>query len=261
MKTGVTRRITFILPCAGSGRRLGYEGHKELFPILPDVRLIDFSLEHIREAGRWVSEHSGWELRVAVVIQPRKSDVSDYVIRSLPGMQVVPVLFDQTLHEWPGSVHSASKLYGDINIVLLPDSRLLLSPGKLTRDVQGCSIVEIFIQHMIRFPVVFGYMPCTDVNTIKSFGAIHVICSDDGAGTVDRFQDKPRIEPIGYNGYWCCYGFRAEVGEALYHFLKRSVMHEPADILAEVFHPAFAFPVHEYADLGTPEAVDLFRSE
>lgn len=261
MKTGVKRRITFILPCAGSGRRLGYEGHKELFPILPDVRLIDFSLEHIREVRRWVSEHPSWELRVAVVIQPWKSEVSDYVAGSLPGIKVVSVMFDHALHEWPGSVHSARNLYGDINLVLLPDSRLSLSPEEMTRDMQGKSLIERVIETMQNRDVVFGYVQCGDPSVLQRLGALHVIQEDADSGIIDRFQDKPDEDFASYNGYWCCYAFRAAAGEPLYSFLHRSVMHEPANILEEGFHPASAFPVYGYLDLGTRQAVDLFRSQ
>lgn len=261
MKTGMTRRITFILPCAGSGRRMGYDGHKELFPILLDVRLIDFSLEHIREARRWVSEHSGCELCVAAVIQPWKGEVSDYVAGSLPGIKVVSVMFDHALQEWPGSVHSARDLYGDINIVLLPDSRLSLSPKEITRDPNGRTLVERVMIAMQNRDVVFGYVPCGDPAVLQHFGALHVTNNDPDSGIVDRFQDKPDRDFASYNGYWCCYAFRAAAGEPLYRFLHRSVKHEPADILEEGFHPALAFPVHDYVDLGTPEAVDFFRSQ
>lgn len=255
-----TRHITFILPCAGEGRRLGFNGHKELFPILPGVRLIDFSLAHIREAQDWILDNPGWMMRVAVVIRPGKSEVAEYVKQSLQGVTVLPVMFDTALHEWPGSVHSARLHYGDINLVLLPDSRLSLSPNEMTRDLHGGSLAECVIGSLKNYSVTFGYIPCDNPYVLQHFGAIRVLRHCKDYETIDRFQDKPDRDFASYNGYWCCYGFRAEAGEFLYRFLIRSVIHEPADIWEESFHPASAFPVHDYQDLGTREAVDLFRS-
>jgi UDP-N-acetylglucosamine pyrophosphorylase len=47
-----TSKITIILPCAGSGSRLGLSEPKELFEISPEIRLIDFSSAHIAAAHR-----------------------------------------------------------------------------------------------------------------------------------------------------------------------------------------------------------------
>ncbi len=253
--------ITFILPCAGEGRRLGCDGHKELFPILPGVRLIDFSLAHIREALCRTSAQDDWTIRVAVVIQPWKTEVSDYVRQVLPGVPVETVFFDNALHEWPGSVHSARSFYEDINIVLLPDSRLSLSPAEMTRDSDGKSLVVRVIESLQNHDVAFGYIPCSDPAVLQHLGALHVTSQHADFGIIDRFQDKPDRDFASFNGYWCCYAFRAEAGESLYRFLHRSVMHDKTDIVSESFHPVSAFPVHAYMDLGTREAGELFRSQ
>ncbi|MCP5049152.1 MAG: hypothetical protein GY940_18430, partial [bacterium] len=73
------KKITVILPCAGEGSRMGLETPKELFEIFPGndaagksakgkpVKLIDFSLEHIRAFP------DRRALRVAVVVRPWKT--------------------------------------------------------------------------------------------------------------------------------------------------------------------------------------------
>ncbi|MCD4654017.1 hypothetical protein K8T06_08775 [bacterium] len=258
------RQITFILPCAGKGKRLGYSGHKELFPLLPNLRLIDFSLAHIREAKRWVTTHNGWTLRVVAVIRPWKIEVLDYIKSQLPGTTVVSVFFDENLFEWPGSVHSAQKFYGDINIVLLPDSRLGLSQDRLSLDASGQSLVSHVIHSMKNSSVVFGYLPCANQdNTIKHLGAMHVAHSSNDnhiREIVTRFQDKPSENLHLYNAYWCCYCFAGEMGGDLYQFLQRSVARQITTIQAETFYPAGAFPVDNYMDFGTQDAVQSYRA-
>lgn len=262
--------IQCILPCAGEGRRLGWDGPKELFPILPERRLIDFSLDHIREAAHVLSGsdttgggpihatagHSRYSLSVIVVSRPWKTEVPEYVTGKLPGIPVKTVMFNPKLFEWAGSVHSAQTHYGDINVVLLPDSFLSLSPETPVRDPEGTPLIHHILSSLARHSVVFGYRPCTHPGQLKQLGALHVT-----RGIVDAFQDKPATHLERYNGFWCCYAFIRPMGTPLYRFLQQSVAHTPVNIQNEPFHPAGAFPVHHYLDLGTPAAVETFQTQ
>ncbi|HPQ41181.1 MAG TPA: hypothetical protein PLV45_12485 [bacterium] len=262
--------VYFILPCAGEGRRLGWGGPKELFPIFSDKRLIDFTLDHIREAAHELSgsdatsgapihptaDHTRYDLSVIVVTQPWKTDVPEYVAGQLPGIPVRTVMFNPELFEWPGSVHSAQPHYGDINIVLLPDSFLSLSPEAPARDPAGKQLIHYILSSLARHSVVFGYRPCTHPGQLKQLGALHVT-----DGIVSAFQDKPATHLQLYNGFWCCYAFTRPMGTPLYRFLQQSVARTPVNIQNEPFHPAGAFPVHNYMDLGTPAAIESFRAQ
>jgi hypothetical protein len=252
--------VTVILPCAGEGRRLGYDGHKELFPILPGVRLIDFSLEHIAESCKWLRAVPGWDIRVVVVIRPSKMDIIEYVRQKLPDISVTHVPFDTNLVEWPGSVHSAREHYGDINLVLLPDTRMALSHNCLTRDRAGYPVLFHVMRCLQRHTVAFGYQRCRDAETLHRLGAVHVIHVKKNVTVIDRFQDKPDTGFDRFNGFWCCYAFTRPSADILYRFLRKSVLHEQADISVEPFHPAAAFSVSEYRDLGTPDAVRAFQT-
>lgn len=252
--------VTVILPCAGEGRRLGYDGHKELFPILPGVRLIDFSLEHVVESGKWLTAVPGWDIRVVLVIRPSKMDIIEYVRQKLPDISVMHVPFDTNLVEWPGSVHSAKEHYGDINLVLLPDSRMALSRNCLARDRAGYPVLFHVMRCLKTHSVVFGYRRCRDAETLRRLGAVHVIHGRTDVPFIERFQDKPGTGFDRFNGFWCCYAFTRPSAGMLYRFLRKSVLHEQADISAEAFHPVAAFSVSEYRDLGTPEAVRAFQT-
>ncbi len=246
--------VVFILPCAGRGRRLGWTGHKELFPIFPNIKLIDYSLNHIRINAVWLKQTINWTTRVAVVIRSEKMEVIKYVQKQLPDLQVDTVYFNTELKEWPGSVHSAQELYGDCNIVLLPDSYLSMGPKHEFIDSDGYPIAHHVLRCLRSYSVAFGYLPCTDPVLLTHFGAVKV-----RQGEVHLFQDKPVKDLHQYNGYWCCYAFKAKKGNALYRFLIRSVLHRKTDIRKESFSPAAVFPVYEYHDLGTPESIEYFK--
>lgn len=255
-----TETITFILPCAGEGRRLGYDGPKELYPILPGVKLIDFSLGHIAASHKWLADFSNQRLRVVLTVQPWKMDIIDHVRQKLQGIMVDHVLFDETLFEWPGSVHSAYNLYGDVNVVLLPDSWMALSAENGVVDSAGRPVLYHMIRCLENHTVAFGCRCCDSAETLSRLGAVHVTEGIGEVSIIDRFQDKPKQDQDKFNGYWCCYGFRPESAEMLYRFLRRSVLHESADICDEAFYPAAAFPVAEYRDLGDPMSVQEFRT-
>ncbi len=254
-----TDTITFILPCAGEGRRLGYDGPKELYPILPGVKLIDFSLDHIAASHRWLADFSNQRLRVVLTVRPWKMDIVDHVRQKLPGMMVDHVLFDETLFEWPGSVHSARNQYGNINVVLLPDSWMALSAENGAVDSAGRPVLYRIMRCLENHSVAFGYRRCDDADTLSRLGALHVTEGTGEVSIIDRFQDKPKQDQDKFNGYWCCYGFRPESAEMLYRFLRRSVLQVSADICDEAFYPVAAFPVAEYRDLGDPISVQEFR--
>jgi hypothetical protein len=199
-------------------------------------------------------------VQIAIVIRPWKSVIVDYVARQLPNVPIQSVLFDDNLFEWPGSVHSARAHYSDVNIVLLPDSYLALSPLHPCHDANARPILHQVIQSLEKKTVVFGYKSCSATEILKQLGALKIIQDDTDGLLIDLFQDKPAADLHRFNAYWCCYAFVANAGAQLYDFLRRSVSHLPASIQHETFHPAGAFPVYEYFDLGTRSSIQEFLS-
>lgn len=247
--------LTVILPCAGSGTRLGLKRPKELFEILPGTCLIDFSLAHIKAALSLTN------IRVAVVIRSWKTEVADHVRRELPGAAVEPVLFDESFKEWPGSVYSAARTFSKHNLVLLPDSILNVAKGDqsfgpICHDTKGSSLVELVSVFLAKYKAAFGYIECTDRRILRKLGALRV-----EAGQVTAFQDKPEESFARFNGFWGCYAFRKEAGSSLYNFLVKSVQHQPAALREQPFYPAGAIHLESYKDLGTWPAIRKFRQK
>jgi hypothetical protein len=248
------KKLTVILPCAGAGSRLGLKTPKELFDIsttcenpkhMKPVKLIDYSLQHIR------SFPSKKRLKVAVVIQPWKKDVSQYVEEQLPGIEVETIIFNPDYKEWPGSVFSAGGTFSEFNMVLLPDSYLSLSkkttPNHVTTiDSMGKSLLQHMQETLTHHSVVFGSINCNDPDTLKSMGALSV-----KNGLVTNFQDKPSDSISSFNAYWGCYGFRKDIAQALYHFLISSVQHHTLPLKDQIFNPPATITIPTYYDLGT----------
>lgn len=258
--------MTVILPCAGEGNRLGLQTPKELFLITPHTRLIDFSLDHIRAFLRSFSAGAAGDpspipLTVAVVVRPWKQEVAEYVARRLPELTVETVMFNDAYSEWPGSVYSAARFFSQNNLVLLPDSCLRLNQGTprhaaVCNDPEGKTLPELSLEALERYPVFFGSVSCGEAQTLKSLGALRVDRAE-----VTAFQDKPSRDLETFNAFWGCYGFRKAHGEALYHFLSRSVRHQPAPLNRQSFYPVGAIPLHSYYDLGTWDRINRFRRE
>ncbi len=82
--------LTIILPCAGSGSRLGLDYPKELYEIWQGVKLIDFSLMHFK---KFIPKFSKRNLIIAVVISRSKIKVFEYIKKKLPGINVKAVEF------------------------------------------------------------------------------------------------------------------------------------------------------------------------
>ena|GEM_PF-954846 len=262
--------LTVILPCAGEGSRLNLKSPKELFEIAPGVRLIDFSLNHIRaiydKEGKRNLTSASIKMKVAVVTRPWKMEVAEYVsqrLRRLPGITVETVMFNDSYSEWPGSVYSASESFSENNLVLLPDSCLGLSEGpSCTLSISTCfnekgeTLVESVLNALKKYKLVFGSIECTEKKILKQLGAMRV-----EAGEVSAFQDKPKKNIEQYNSFWGCYGFRKEYGRAIYDFLIQSVQHRPVSLKEQPFYPVGTIPLHSYRDLGTWENIRRFRRD
>ena len=253
----IEHELTVILPAAGEGNRLGLDTPKELLELIPGVRLIDFSLRHIRAAAG--KKH----IQVAVVTRPWKASVVEYVKEQLPGIKVEAVLFNDMYHEWPGSVYSANEFFSADNLVLLPDSYLSLATDSPLETPAitgsgGKTLAELVSAALSRHGVVFGCISCTDKERLRSLGAVRI-----ENRIITAFQDKPgsHEEKIPFNGFWGCYAFRKEMGKPLYDFLAHSVRHRSLPLQAQTFYPMGIIPVARYEDLGTWENIEKFKKE
>ncbi len=250
-------QVTIILPCAGQGSRLGLETPKELFEIFPGTHLIDYSLDHILQYIRTQAEDTISNITLTVVTRPWKKEISHYVQSRLPRITHKEVMFNENYQEWPGSVFSAQETFSLYNIVLLPDSFIGLNThpsAPFTQSPHQETLILSMINALQNHPVVFGCIPCTNPQRLKSLGALRI-----ENNIITRFQDKPSHNVEDFNGFWGCYGFRKEYAESLYRFLIASVKHQPISLEDQPFYPPALVLIQSYHDLGTWTNIEDFK--
>lgn len=246
--------LTVILPCAGEGKRLGMKIPKELYLLAPGIRLIDFTLEHLRRYYRqWEGKRS---ILVCLVIRRGKESVFHYAAERLAPIDTRAVEFDSRLREWPGSVYSAAAAFSSRNMVLLPDTVVQTGPEGYFTDARGRTLVEKMKESLGEGPVSFGWKSEGNRRKLENRGALRV-----RGERITAFQDKPRESLSRYNAFWGCYGFRRETAGELHAFLHRSVQHDSPDYRECSFFPSAGFPLHGYHDLGTWRAIHGFRKQ
>jgi len=234
--------LTIILPCAGEGSRLNLGYPKELYEISKEHKLIDFTLEHII-----TSVKSGVsEINVSVVITKIKENVYEYVNKKLSkfNINVNKVYFNNNYREWPGSVFSAKETFSENNVVLLPDSYMMISEKSQFQSQKAKTIIEMFQSALETDKAVFAYIKTKDIKKLSNLGAMNI-----EHDKINLFKDKPKKDVHLYNAFWACYGFKREVAYKLYEFLLNSVYS-----ISDNSIPPFnfgGFPIFSFADLGT----------
>lgn len=107
--------VKAIIPCAGYGTRMGMEPHqsKELLedPNDRDMHLIDYSLNLCYK----------YNIDPIVITRSEKRDLIDYILNYQK--QVELIVLNKPGKEWAETVLKSQGLWGDKNILLLPDTR------------------------------------------------------------------------------------------------------------------------------------------
>ena len=232
--------ITYILPCAGLGTRLGLPYPKEIHRLRPGISLIDYSLAHV------TADTAATE-KVVVVLAPGKEDVATYAEGKVShSVKVERVYFNNKYSEWPGSIHSAEMHFGDRNVALLPDSVLKMKFQELLSERYS----EAFDEGA---DLVFAYVGESNRQKLASLGALYVKNS-----SVVHFCDKPaENDPTEFNAFWASFGFRGKYGAKILNFMMRSVARKNVD-LNTLGLKVMAFAVESYVDLGTWPSIARF---
>jgi hypothetical protein len=179
--------ITFILPCAGSGKRLGLPFPKELAPVDKSRALIDSSLDLI--GGVMTSK------RIILMDDGDRQNTADYIQRRLPAVPLARVRQDKYAANWPDGVIRLEPWLGGVNVVLLPDS---------IYDASGLVVERLALLAEAGFALGVARMPPED---LKRYGAVTVVQDD----TVSYYEDKPEV-PERFNAAWGMLAFSGKLG-------------------------------------------------
>jgi hypothetical protein len=179
--------ITFILPVAGAGSRLGLPFPKELAPLGEGRAIIDSSLDLIAET---VSAK-----RIILMDDGDRGVTAEYVRRRLPEVPLARVRQHKYAADWPDGVIRLEPWLGEVNVVLLPDS---------VYDTSGLVVEQLALAAQSGFALGVVRMP---PESLRRLGAVTVVQDD----TVRFYEDKPD-RPERFNAAWGMLAFSGEIG-------------------------------------------------
>jgi len=127
--------LTVILPCAGEGSRLSLPFSKEVFSLEKNKSLIDYTFDLFSNYGRK-------DVEFVVTINEHKTDLVKYLSRYKHRFNISFTYFNPSETEYTGSIKSAKHLFGEKNLVLLPDTFLRLKTSQDILDLVSKSLNE-----------------------------------------------------------------------------------------------------------------------
>jgi UTP-glucose-1-phosphate uridylyltransferase len=228
-------KLTVILPAAGLGSRLGLPYPKEIMQVNNSTALIDYSFDFFRDYGRR-------DVEFVLVINENKTDIVKYVSRYKDRFNISFTFQNPNEKEYTGAIKSASHLFGEHNIVLLPDTIMTLADETDLFSSVHNSLTETGFT--------FLYKRENNPTMLKTKGCLNVSVD----GTVTAYEDKPEVDFERYNAYWTSFAFRRRAFNSAMAFMEKSTLRQriSQDKVKETpIHGSKGIEVADYLDLGT----------
>lgn len=238
-------KLTVILPAAGKGTRLNLPYPKEILRLNKEKALIDNSFDLFEGLGRQ-------DVEFVVVINEDKTEIIKYLSKYKSRYNVSFTYQNPEELEYTGAIKSAKHLFGENNLVLLPDTLLTLPKGvKLTDTVH---------HHLKENGFAFLFKPETDEKMLTTKGCLQL-----GANmAVIDYEDKPSNNITRFNGYWCAFAFKKEIFDECISFMEQSTLklEQPKIVIEQTsMFKSQAIEVEDYKDLGTWNEISKLLSQ
>lgn len=191
------RKISIIIPCAGRGTRLGIPYPKEMFALEADKVLIDYCFEMLRELKDRVC--------IVVIISKEKMELVNYLSKYTEEYEIIFLYQKPQCAELLGAIESAKHYFSDVNILMLPDIRIV--------DSDVANHMNSIILKTDAEGMVFGAVREKRLEIIERMGALKTM--DD---RVISFKDKPRDGVNEFDSFWVMLSW---VGERSDEFLEQ----------------------------------------
>lgn len=228
-------KLTVILPAAGKGTRLNLPYPKEILRLNKEKALIDSSFDLFDGLPR---DH----VEFVVIINEEKTEIIKYLAKYKSRYNVSFTYQNPDEIEYTGAIKSAKHLFGENNIVLLPDTLLTLPTGVcLTQTIQ---------HNLEEFEFAFLFKRETHEQMLTTKGCVQL----DKNMRVLAYEDKPSDEISKFNGYWCSFAFKKEAFDKCIAFMEQSTLKRRQPELLIEQTPIFkskAIEVEDFKDLGT----------
>ncbi len=228
-------KLTVILPSAGKGTRLNLPYPKEILRLDNNNALIDNCFNFFKDYGRN-------QVDFIVVINEDKTDLIKYLAKYKDRFNISFVYQNPSEKEYTGAIKSAYHLFGEHNIVLLPDTLMKLQPGKDLYTLTTEALEETGFSFLIKRE--------EDREVLKTKGAIYV----NAEGMVVEYEDKPSERVEQFNSFWCAFAFRRRNFFECINFMEKSTLkqkHSQNEITQTPIFGSKVIEVADYIDLGT----------
>jgi glucose-1-phosphate thymidylyltransferase len=236
--------LNVILPCAGEGSRLSLPYPKEIYSIQKNKCLIDYTFDLFSNYGRR-------DVQFVITLNENKTEIVKYLSRYKDRFNISFTYFNPIETEYTGSIKSAKHLFGEKNIVLLPDTFVKM---KTSED-----IIEMVNNSLNETGFTFFYKRENSPDMLKTKGAL--VISDDNQ--VLDYEDKPQENLDRFNAFWCAFSFRKRVFDSCIEFMEKSTLNHKLlvdEIKNTPIYNSKAIEVDKYIDLGTWEQIYEFTS-
>ena len=229
-------KLTIILPAAGKGTRLNLPYPKEILRLDNDNALIDNCFNFFRDYGRK-------DIEFVVVINENKPELLTYLAKYKNRFNISFIYQNPNEKEYTGAIKSARPLFGEQNLVLLPDTLMTLQPGE--------DLYTLIMTALEETGFTFLYKEELDNSVLKTKGALNI----NAEGLVLNYVDKPEDNKLGlYNAFWCAFGFRRRTFDQCMNFMEKSTLKlktNEKEIQSTPIYGSKAIKVKDYVDLGT----------
>lgn len=227
--------ITVILPCAGEGTRLSLPYPKEIHSIEKNKSLIDYSFDLFSNYGRR-------DVQFVITLTEDKTDIIKYLSRYKHRFNISFTFFNPAETEYTGSIKSAKHLFGEKNIVLLPDTYLKLKHSDDIIDLVNNSLNETGFT--------FFFKREKSESMLRTKGSLYI----DDNNLVQEYEDKPQENTNRFNAFWTAFAFRKRVFDNCIEFMEKSTLNHRLldnEICNTPIYKSKAIEVENYVDLGT----------
>jgi NDP-sugar pyrophosphorylase family protein len=235
--------LTVILPCAGEGTRLSLPYPKEIHSIEKNKSLIDYSFDLFSNYGRR-------DVEFVITLNENKLDLVDYLSRYKHRYNISFTFFNPIETEYTGSIKSAKHLFGEKNLVLLPDTFLKL---KSSQD-----IVKLVSDSLNETGFTFFFKKESDHDMLKTKGSLYI---DEGS-LVLEYEDKPQEDLSRFNAFWTAFAFRKRVFDSCIEFMEKSTLKHRllvGEIENTPIYKSKGIEVDDYIDFGTWDQIYKYK--
>tara|TARA_Y200000002_G_scaffold194179_1_gene160448 strand:+ start:67 stop:789 length:723 start_codon:yes stop_codon:yes gene_type:complete len=235
--------LTVILPCAGEGTRLSLPYPKEIHSIEKNKSLIDYSFDLFSNYGRR-------DVQFVITLNENKTELVKYLSRYKSRFDISFTFFNPAETEYTGSIKSAKHLFGEKNLVLLPDTFLKM---KSSQD-----IVNLVSDSLNETGFTFFYKKENDHGMLRTKGSLSI----NENNLVQEYEDKPQENLDNFNAFWTAFAFRKRVFDNCIEFMEKSTLKHRllvGEIKNTPIYKSKAIEVEDYVDLGTWEQIYKFN--